>query len=94
MNHMLEIFLRSNPFINIFVVNLKNVVRHIKFDFKVNLRTRDAIFCMRVLFQKCYDILRDAFIFYFLDCKRAFDNIRHTPLMNLLRDLGIHENNL
>lgn len=49
---------------------------HNQFGFKNNLGTREALYCMQLLVQKCYDQRKDVFI-CFIDYQKAFDNIRH-----------------
>lgn len=52
--------------------------------------TREALFSLLVLAQKCFDQQKDLFI-CFIDFEKAFDRVRHDLLMDSLRSAGLDE---
>ncbi|KAL3278231.1 hypothetical protein HHI36_013569 [Cryptolaemus montrouzieri] len=58
-----------------------------QFGFRSGMGTREALFSLLVLAQKCYDQQRDIFI-CFIDFEKAFDRVRH-DLMESLRGVGL-----
>ncbi|XP_060534506.1 uncharacterized protein LOC132706926 [Cylas formicarius] len=52
--------------------------------------TREALFSLLVLAQKCYDQQRDIFI-CLIDFEKAFDRVRHDLLIESLRGVGLDE---
>lgn len=59
-----------------------------QFGFRNGLGTRDALFSVQVLTQKCLDQQRNVFA-CFIDYEKAFDNVRHDKLMSLLKQIGL-----
>lgn len=59
-----------------------------QFGFIKGLGTREALFSVKLLAQKCYDQRQDVFI-YFIDYQGAFDNVKHEPLMERLQEIGV-----
>lgn len=59
-----------------------------QFGFIKGLGTREALFSVKLLVQKCYDQRQDVFI-CFIDYQRAFDNVKHEPLMERLQEIGV-----
>lgn len=59
-----------------------------QFGFRQGLGTREALFCLTVLLQKCRDQSNDVYL-CFIDYEKAFDRIKHTELINLLNNQGL-----
>ena len=61
-----------------------------QFGFIKGLGTREALFSMKLLVQKCYDQRQNVFI-CFIDYQKAFDNVKHDLLISRLREIGIDD---
>ncbi|XP_073824763.1 FERM domain containing isoform X3 [Musca autumnalis] len=61
-----------------------------QFGFKEAKGTREALFCVQVLVQKCRDVNKDIFM-CFIDYEKAFDTVQHDKLMDILASIGISE---
>lgn len=62
-----------------------------QFGFRLGLGTREALFGITVLLEKCRDQRKDVYL-CFIDYEKAFDRIKHTAMMELLRGQGLdHE---
>lgn len=59
-----------------------------QFGFIKGLGTREALFSIKLLIQKCYDQRQDVFV-CFIDYQKAFDNVKHDILLNRLLEIGI-----
>lgn len=59
-----------------------------QFGFRNALGTREALFALNILLQKCRDQRKDIYV-CFIDYEKAFDRVQHGTLLNLLRTLGI-----
>lgn len=57
-------------------------------QFRYDMGTREALFNLLILAQKCYDQHRDIFICY-IDSEKAFDRIKHDLLMEFLYRLRL-----
>ena len=64
-----------------------------QFGFRPGLGTRDALFSLSVLLQKCRDQGKDVFI-CFIDYAKAFDCVKHSELMAILDAKGLDNNDL
>lgn len=53
-------------------------------DYRNSLGTRDALFAMQVLVQKCLDQQKSVFA-CFIDYEKVFDNVKHDILIRQLR---------
>jgi exonuclease III len=86
MSHMLKLFLR------VIHARLYSKCEEISGDsqygFKKGLGCREAIFGLKMCMQKCYDMRKNLFI-CFVDYRKAFDTIKHAPLMKLLKEVGV-----
>lgn len=63
-------------------------VAETQFGFRGGFGTREAVFSLQVLIQRCRDMSRDVFV-CFIDFSKAFDNVKHEKLLKLLKDTGI-----
>ena len=59
-----------------------------QFGFRQGLGTREALFGLTVLLQKCRDQSQDVYL-CFIDYEKAFDRVRHTELIKLLNGQGL-----
>ncbi|KAL0893269.1 hypothetical protein ABMA27_014867 [Loxostege sticticalis] len=59
-----------------------------QFGFRNGFGTRDALFCVRVLGERCLDMNRDLHI-CFIDYEKAFDRVQHTKLIEVLMSKGL-----
>lgn len=59
-----------------------------QFGFRKGLGTREALFAMKILLQQCYDHQQDVHV-CFIDYEKAFDTIRHEPLMKILKEADL-----
>ena len=50
--------------------------------------TRNAIFILRMLSERMIDVQRDIYV-CFIDYQKAFDNVRHEELFELLKGIGM-----
>lgn len=64
-----------------------------QFGFVRGLGTREALFSMKLLIQKCYDQQQSVFV-CFIDYQRAFDNVKHDLLLRRLGEIGVEEKNI
>ena len=61
-----------------------------QFGFRNGMGTRDALFCLQVLVQRCMDMGKDVYI-AFIDYEKAFDRIKHHKLIHVLRKVGLDD---
>ena len=59
-----------------------------QFGFRSGMGTREALFCVNVLCQKCYDQQKDVFL-CFVDFEKAFDRVNHEKMLKALKDIGL-----
>lgn len=64
-----------------------------QFGFREGLGTREAIFSLQVLIQRCRDVSQDVHI-CFIDFSKAFDNVRHDKLIQILKTSNIDEKDI
>lgn len=55
-----------------------------QFGFRQGFGTREALFSLSVLLQKCRDQRKDVYL-CFIDYEKAFDRVKHSPLINMLQ---------
>ncbi|KAL1447016.1 hypothetical protein WDU94_015647 [Cyamophila willieti] len=86
MSHMLKLFLK---------IIHKRIYRQCEeqiapnqFGFVNAVGTREALFSVQVLFQKCRDVSCNVFA-CLIDYKKAFDRVRHEQMMEILKRTGI-----
>lgn len=91
MSHLLKTFLKI-----IHRRLYKKCEEHItrtQFGFRDALGTREALFAVQVLFQRCRDVNCDIYV-CFVDYQKAFDRVKHDELLSLLEDIGIDDKDL
>ena len=59
-----------------------------QFGFVSGKGTRNAIFCLRTLSERCIEIQKSLYI-CFIDYEKAFDKVKHGELLRVLRDLHL-----
>lgn len=59
-----------------------------QFGFRNALGTREAIFSLQVLIQRCRDVNHDVYA-CFIDFTKAFDRVEHTKLIQILKEVDI-----
>ena len=64
-----------------------------QFGFRQGFGTREALYSVTVLLQKCKIQQRDVFL-CFIDYQKAFDCVNHSELIRLLQERSIDENDL
>lgn len=64
-----------------------------QFGFRLGFGTREALFGLNVLLQKCRDQTQDVHI-CFIDYEKAFDRVQHTELIDLLYEQGLDQNDI
>jgi hypothetical protein len=64
-----------------------------QFGFRKALGTREAIFALQVLIQRCRDVDKDVYL-CFVDFRKAFDNVNHEQLIDILRKTGIDDKDI
>ncbi|XP_044750612.1 uncharacterized protein LOC123310952 [Coccinella septempunctata] len=64
-----------------------------QFGFRNGMGTREALFSLNVLAQRCRDMNVDVYA-CFIDYRKAFDCVSHEKMMQILRETGIDEQDL
>lgn len=64
-----------------------------QFGFRDAVGTREALFAVQVLFQRCRDVNCDIYA-CFIDYHKAFDSVQHDKLISILEDVGIDDKDL
>lgn len=86
MSHLLKIFLKI---IHSRIFKLcEEQISDTQFGFRSAVGTREALFSIQVLFQRCRDVNCDVYA-CFIDYKKAFDQVRHTKMMEVLQKAGL-----
>lgn len=68
-------------------------VLNTQFKFMKSMGTRDVLFCVQVLFQRCKDIHCDIFD-SFKDYQKAFNRIKQEKIMDFLINSGVDDKDL
>ena len=64
-----------------------------QFGFRLGFGTREALFGLNVLMQKCRDQSQDVHL-CFIDYEKAFDRVRHTEMINILYEQGVNQSDI
>ncbi|RVE48974.1 hypothetical protein evm_006332 [Chilo suppressalis] len=64
-----------------------------QFGFRAGVGTREALFAVQVLVQKCKDMQQDVYL-CFIDYEKAFDRVLHERLTCILSDIGLDGNDI
>lgn len=81
MSHTLKLFLKIIH--KRIYRKLEEDMSNTQFGFREGLGTREALFGINVLFQRCLDMNQDVFACY-IDFEKAFDKVKHDKLHQLL----------
>lgn len=91
MSHVLKIFLKI---IHARIYSkCEDNMGNTQFGFKNGMGTREALFSMQVLVQRCRDVSVDVFA-CFIDYEKAFDTIQHGKLIEILKKLNLDERDI
>lgn len=86
MSHTLKIFLRIIH--NRIRQKCEEDLEETQFGFRNALGTREALFALNILLQKCRDQRKDVYM-CFVDFEKAFDRVQHIKLINILENKDI-----
>ena len=86
MSHVTKIILRA--MLNRNKCTIREKLSDEQFGYKPGKGTRDAILCLRVIIDKCFEKEKNFYI-CFIDYVKAFDCVKHDKLLELIERLGI-----
>uniref|UniRef100_A0A8D8Z4U1 Craniofacial development protein 2 n=1 Tax=Cacopsylla melanoneura TaxID=428564 RepID=A0A8D8Z4U1_9HEMI len=91
MSHLLKLFLKI---IHRRIYRIcEERVTDTQFGFMKGVGTRDALFSLQVLFQRCRDMNCNIYT-CFIDYQKAFDKIQHQKMMEVLQNTGMDDKDL
>lgn len=91
MSHMLKIFLKV---IHRRIYKIcEEQISSTQFGFRNGLGTREALFSIQVLFQRCRDMNCDIYA-CFIDYQKAFDRVKHQRIAEILENIGLDDKDL
>lgn len=91
MSHLLKTFLKV---IHKRIYNrCENLISRNQFGFVNAMGTREALFAVQVLVQRCRDVNLDVYC-CLIDYAKAFDRVQHGKMMEILKKTGIDTNDL
>ncbi|XP_072933758.1 uncharacterized protein [Epargyreus clarus] len=64
-----------------------------QFGFRSGVGTREALFAIQVLVQKCREMQQDVFL-CFVDYEKAFDRVLHGRMLDILQDVGLDDKDI
>ena len=91
MSHLLKLFLKiihSRIF-----KKCEQDISQSQFGFREGMGTREALFGLNVLFQKCRDQQKTVYT-CFIDYEKAFDRVDHVELLKILESRGLDKNDI
>lgn len=91
MSHLLKVFLKV-VHRRIYKICEEEIAPN-QFGFVNAVGTREALFSVQVLFQRCRDVNCNVFA-CLIDYRKAFDRVQHNKLVNILRNIGISKKDL
>uniref|UniRef100_A0A8D8Q4X5 Craniofacial development protein 2 n=1 Tax=Cacopsylla melanoneura TaxID=428564 RepID=A0A8D8Q4X5_9HEMI len=91
MSHLLKVFLKVIHR-RIYTI-CEEQISQTQFGFVNAVGTREALFAVQVLIQRCRDVNCDVYL-CLIDYQKAFDRVRHTQMIEILRKTGINERDL
>ena len=91
MNHVLKIFLKIIH--SRIYKKCEENMGEMQFGFRNALGTREALFTLQVLIQRCRDVSCDVYI-CFIDYAKAFDRCQHHKMISALQKLGIDDKDI
>uniref|UniRef100_A0A8D8VC16 Craniofacial development protein 2 n=1 Tax=Cacopsylla melanoneura TaxID=428564 RepID=A0A8D8VC16_9HEMI len=91
MSHLLKIFLKIIH--SRIYKKCEEQVSDSQFGFRSAVGTREALFAINVLFQRCRDVNCDVFV-CFIDYQKAFDRVQHGKMMEVMQKTGLDAKDL
>jgi Reverse transcriptase (RNA-dependent DNA polymerase) len=91
MSHMLKLFLKVIH--RRIYKKCEEQISHNQFGFMNAVGTREALFGVQVLFQRCRDVNCDVYA-CLIDYEKAFDRVQHQKMINILKDADIDDKEL
>lgn len=91
MSHLLKVFLRVIH--NRIYQKLDMDIEDTQMGFRKGLGTREALFAINVLTQRCLDVNQEVHV-CFVDFEKAFDKVRHDKLKQILESKNIDTRDL
>ncbi|XP_030747669.1 uncharacterized protein LOC115876118 [Sitophilus oryzae] len=91
MSHVLKTFLRIIH--TRIYKKFENQMDNTQFGFRNGLGTREALFSLNVMTQRCRDMNVNVFA-CFIDYRKAFDCVNHQKMIKILRTTGVDEQDL
>lgn len=86
MSHTLKLFLKIIH--QRICLKLEREISSSQFGFRQGMGTREALFSINVLIQRCIDVNRTIYA-CFIDFSKAFDNVQHHKLIDILKSKKI-----
>ena len=91
MSHVLKTFLKVIH--KRITLKCETHLSRTQFGFRDALGTREALFAVQVLFQRCRDVNCPVYV-CFIDYTKAFDRVKHDKLMSILTDIGLDDKDI
>ena len=91
MSHFLKIFLKIIH--RRIYAKCESFMGESQFGFRNGFGTREALFSIQVLVQRCRDVCVPVYA-CFIDYEKAFDRVQHEKLMKILKDVGLDDRDL
>lgn len=91
MSHVLKIFLRIIH--GRIYGKLEEKIGNTQFGFRKGLGTREALFGVQVLIQRCRDVNYDVYLCA-IDFEKAFDRVHHNKMLEILKASGIDDKDI
>lgn len=88
MSQTLKIFLKIIH--NRIYKRCEAVISESQFGFRNGLGTREALFSLQILVERCRDVNVDVYL-CFVDYEKAFDRVQHEKLLEILTKIGLDD---
>lgn len=88
MSHLLKVFLKIIH--RRIYKTMEEALAPTQFGFRDAVGTREALFSVQVLFQRCRDVNCDVYA-CFVDYAKAFDRVQHHRMIEILKNVGIDD---
>jgi len=89
MSHVLKVFLKVIQ--QRIRSTSEDALKNTQFGFCKGLGTKEAILCLHLLLQRCYEHQKELYI-CFIDYKKAIDSVDHNRLVAPLKEMGRDKN--
>lgn len=91
MSHALKLFLKIIH--ERIYRKLEERIGHTQFGFTSGLGTREGLFSVQVLIQRCRDINKTVYA-CFIDFEKAFDKVKHQKMLDILKNTGLDDKDI